>query len=261
MIVFIILNIGVSEFSVTFSQLFSLMCKEGMVYDFVIKLLYFLIAITSLSYIVFARLKEPNYFIKSLLATLIGFFFLFVWIFSISSPQKDFIEELHSVSSNLAYLDFFSLIGIRFEAILISGFFYLFFCILPFGFWILNLSFDLTKLLGRFAYIFFPSIYICLIVLVASAFQPYYNKPNLYLYVDLLVFVVAILLLLIIFIRKKNLFKFYEYVNLLLLVAVMLAVLLCSDVLSNTDYFNVRFGLYLYAFLMWCSEWMFVRRT
>ena len=253
---FSLLGIIVSESSQTFSQLFSLLCKDGLAYEQIIKLLYFCIWTLSLYYLIRVHLALKQDFSKTLMASIIALVFLFIWLLLVSFPERDFIDTIKFSFYEVVHLGFFSLVGMNLVEILISGFFYIFFLILPFVFWIARGHFDLEKSAHRFAYKFFPSMHVCILVLIANALQPYYDRPNLYLYIDLFVFLVALALFLIIFLREKHLFGFYEYANLLFLCVVILVVLLCSSVLAKADYYNLRYCFYLLAFLSWCGEWM-----
>lgn len=262
---FTLLSIGVSEFSKSFSQLFYFLCKDGMVYSIFVKLLYGIIAFTALFYIIISHQSlapktqdfKKTHLSKTLVAAFIAVIFFFIWIFSLFSPEQDFFAQLRLQTHEIAYLDFWALLGHKFVPIIITAFFTLFFLYLPLIFWIIGAYFDLSYLTHRFAYTFFPSINVCIFTLFASALQPYYDKPNLYLYIDLFVFLLALVLLLWVFIKKKFLFGFYEYAHLLFLVFVLCFILLSSSVLADSDYFNARYSFYLFAFLVWCCEWMF----
>ncbi len=255
-LVFSLLSIVVSESTQTFSQLFFFFSKNGLAYDFILKILYFCIWALSIYYVVMINLKDRQDISKLLVASFIAFVFLFIWVFSLSFSTKDFMDTLHLHSYEIFYLDFFELVSTKFLEILGGGFFYLFFTLLPFLFLICDGCFDLQKSLHRFAYKFFPSMYVCILFLIAHAMQPYYDKSNLYFYVDLLLFALCLILLLVLFLKHKHLFGFYEYANLLFLCLVIFVVLLCSSVLARADYHNLRYCLYLLAFLIWCCEWM-----
>lgn len=267
LLVFTLLSIGVSEFSKTFAQLFYFLCKDSMIYGILVHSLYALIALLGIFYILFSYYfphpdliaKTPNFqnthLLKVLVASGVSVIFFFIWIFSISGGQQDVIQPQQVF--DIAFLDFWELLKNKLGPIFTIAFFTLFFLYLPLLFWIFSLRFDLTRPLHRLAYPFFPSINVCILTLVASAIQPYYDKLNFYLYIDLFVFLVALVLLLWVFIKKRYLFQFYEFMNLLLLVFMIYFVMLSSDVLANANSFHVRHGFYLFAFFVWCCEWMF----
>lgn len=256
-LVFAMLGIVVSETSRTFSQLFFLLCKDGLAYDFLIKILYFLIAISGIVYLICSNLCTKTNLSKSLFSSLIIIIFLFIWIFSITSADKSFIDTLHFNPYDLAYLDFFSLFEAKSFEIIVSIFFYLFFIFFPLGFLLFNFYFDLQKSLHSFGYQFYPSLNICILFVIVNAMQPYYDKLNFYLYIDLFLFAASLVFLLILFVKKKYLFGFYEYANLLFLIIIIFVVLLCSSVLARAEYYNMRYCFSLLVFLFWCCEWMF----
>lgn len=255
--VFIALSLLVSETMQSFSQLFALLSRDGMFFSFVIKFLCCWIWIISFFYLYFSYQMEKQNFSKSLVAVLVAIIFLFIWLYLVSTSEKNYIDTLHFNFYEIGYLDFFSLIWINIKEVLFSSFFYLFLLLLPSLFLIFNCYFDIKKTFHRFAVNFFPSINVCIMVLVASAFQPYYDRPNVFLYLDFLFFFIAFLCIFILFYKKKFLFHFYEYANLLLLITMIFVILTCSDIMVKADYFNVRYCLYLIAFLTWCCEWMF----
>lgn len=256
-LVFAILGIVVSEVSQTFSQLFFLLCKDGFAYDLIASIVIFLVVLSAISYLIVSSMKNKEDFVKSFVASFIAFLFLFIWIFAASAPGKDFINTLHFNSYELVYLDFFALLEVNYFEIILSGFVYCFFILFPLGFLVLNWHFNSQRSLHLVMYKFFPSINVCILFITANAIQPYYDKANFYLYIDLFVFLLSLFLLLIVFLRKKHLFKFHEYANLLFLIVVIFIVLYCSSVLARADYYNVRYCFYLLAFLTWCCEWMF----
>ncbi|STP12494.1 Uncharacterised protein [Helicobacter mustelae] len=257
-LVFTALGIIVSESTITFAQLFFLFSKNGMVYSLVIQILCFLISAISGFYLFLAYYKKQEDFLKSLMASCICVIFLFIWVFLMSSkPGEDYINALHFNYYEVMYLDFASLIHRNFLEILVSGFFYGFSLLFPCLFLLFGGCFDLQISLHRFAMRFFPSVHVCIMVLIASAFQPYYNKPNVYFYVDFLFFILVFFCIIMLFLRKRFLFGFYECANLILLIGLVFLVLACSNILVQSNYYNARYCLYLIAFLCWCSEWMF----
>ncbi|MCE3039241.1 hypothetical protein [Helicobacter anatolicus] len=256
-VVFVFLGILVSETTQAFSQLFFLLCKSKIAYSLMIKMLCFFIFIVGLFYLFVAHYREKEDFAKNILASCICIFFLFIFIYLVSLPEENYIDTLHFYSYRIAYLDFFSLLDLNFFEILVAGFFYIFLLLLPCVFLLFNWHFDIQKSLHNFALKFFPSINICIMVLIASAFQPYYDKANFYLYIDFFLFIIALVIMIVLFFKKKFLFDFYEYTNLLILIFLMLLVLSCSDILAKANYYNVRYCLYLIAFFSWCCEWMF----
>ncbi|WP_104697837.1 MULTISPECIES: hypothetical protein [unclassified Helicobacter] len=256
-LVFAMLGIMVSETSHTFSQLFFLLCKDGLAYDFLIKTLYFLIAISGIVYLIYSNLRGNTNLQKLFFASLISIIFLFIGIFSITSADKSFIDTLHFKPYDIVYLDFFSLFEAKGFEIIVSIFFYFFFTFFPLGFLLFNLCFNLQKPLHSFGYKFFPSLNICILFIIVNAMQPYYDKLNFYFYIDLFLFLVSLIFLLVLFIKKKYLFGFYEYANLLFLMLVIFIILLCSSVLVRAEYYNMRYCFSLLVFLFWCCEWMF----
>lgn len=239
-----------------------------MVYSFFARIIYLLIILSSLVYIVGSfyfsseNLKfQYSHFLKLFFSSLLCICFFFVFVFSFfSSKDKSFLspDSLEPYMYEIAYFDFYSLWVSYKIPILIVIFFSVFFIYFP----LLYHFFTSSKIMDSyckkgFLQTFSPSINVVILSLIASSFQPYYIKPNIYFYLDLVIFFGGIVLLLGLLIKKRFLFNFYEMTHILFLVCTIYFVLLNSDSLLQPSCFNVRYIFYLLAFLVWCWEWMF----
>ncbi|PAF50542.1 hypothetical protein [Helicobacter sp. 13S00477-4] len=257
--IFSIFALLVSQFSDIFSQLFLILTGDDRVYTTLIRFFYFFGILMSLGYVVFSAWVQKDIFIQRLFSACICIIFIFIFILnmSISKTFDSIIVGLVSIQE-ISHLSLTELIGKNFIYIFISGFFYLFFLILPlvvFGF---NYQFNQNNKIGKCLAFFCPSLNICIVVLFASAFQAYYDKSNLFLYIDFLTFCVCFILFFQVFLSRKDFLGFYEYANILLLVIGILVFLFCSNTLSQAEnYYNARMSFYLLGFLGWCGEWMY----
>ncbi|PAF41095.1 hypothetical protein [Helicobacter sp. 11S03491-1] len=257
--IFSMLALLVSQFSEIFSQLFLILTRDERAYQNITIFFYFCIIIISIGYLILSIWNNEGTFLHRIIAMGIFIFFVFVFIFNLGFTEPSNTAALRMVvaDENLHLLSFWSLLVNNFKYILISGFFYLFFLIFPLILYGFNYHLNTGNIFGRYLAFFCPSINICIIVLLASAFQPYYDKSNSFLYIDFLIFCISLMLFLRVFLMRKDLFNFYEYANMLLLIMGILICLLCSNILSQVgSYYNARMAFYLLAFLGYIGEWM-----
>ncbi|PAF44414.1 hypothetical protein [Helicobacter sp. 11S02596-1] len=257
--VFSILSLLVSQFSNTFSQLFFILTKNDRAYDNAVNIFYLFGIMMSLGYLILASYIQRDIFFQRLVAVGICIVLIFIFVLSLSTEKSLDSAILGLMTGDgLKDLSFLDLVLENLKYIFISGFFYIFFLFLPlilFGF---GFRLNVKNQLGKYLAFFCPSINVCLVVLFASGFQAYYDKSNLWLYMDFLMFCVGFILFIKVFLSRKEFFGFYEYANMLFLALGVLVCLFCSNTLSQTEnYYNARMAFYMLAFLGWCGEWMY----
>lgn len=256
---FSILALLSSQFSEIFSQLFLILTRNKRGYDNIVNLII-LVSIAMLClYFVFCIWKRQGNTPRKILAIGICIVLISIFIFKIKDEKTiDLTLELTLVNITEDYLSFFELLEKNIISILISGFFYIFFLILPLGVLALNYYPDPNHKLGRYLQSFRPEINTSIIALFASSFQPYYDKSNVFLYFDFALFCLCLGLFIYVFLTHKELFGFYEYANIIFLIIGIWVCLLCSNILAQAiGYYNARTAFYALVFLGWCGEWIY----
>ncbi|PAF48245.1 hypothetical protein BKH41_05900 [Helicobacter sp. 12S02232-10] len=257
--VFTVLALLVSQFSNTFSQLFLILTKNDRAYDNLVKFYYFCGILMALGYLIFSSWIKKDIFFQKLVAFGICIILIFILIFSLDGTKSlDSTISGLVVGEGLRNLSFFNLVRINFSYIIVSGFFYFFFLFFPLILFSLGFHFNTKNKIGKYLAFFCPSINVCLVVLFASGFQAYYDKSNLFLYIDFFMFYLGFVLFMRVFLSHKEFFGFYEYANILIFALGVLVCLFCSNTLSQAEnYYNARMAFYMLAFLGWCGEWMY----
>lgn len=247
--VFSSLAILVSNFSSTFSQLYSLLTQDGRIFDIFLYLFYALgFCLTLISLILSSWNHKDDMRYKSAML-----FLALVFMFALT------LGLLYS-NHQVALLDLVfkgEAVG-GFEknpyAVFILGFFYCAFVVFPLGYWLLGVRFR-ANALGKFLESIKPSINVVIFTLMGFALQGFYHKAKPIYYLDLAFFLIGFFALLWVYRRYKKLFGFYEMVNLFLLCLGIVFFASSSPVIESVD-FAGRYCFFACAFVAWCAEWM-----
>lgn len=247
--VFVSLAVLVSNFSSTFSQLYSLLSQDGRIFDIFLYVFYLLGFSLSLYALILSSWNHKDEMRYKSTILLLALFFMFALTLSL----------LYS-NHQIALLDLVfkgNAVG-GFEknpyAVFVLGFMYCSFVLFPLSYWLLGVRFR-ANALGKFLEGIRPSINVVIFALMGFALQSYHHKAKPIYYLDLGVFLVGFILLLIVYHRYKRLFGFYEIVNLFLLCVGIVFFAFSSKIIENVD-FAGRYCFFACAFVAWCAEWM-----
>ncbi|PAF53553.1 hypothetical protein BKH42_05045 [Helicobacter sp. 13S00482-2] len=257
--VFTVLSLLVSQFSSIFSQLFLILTYDERAYDSIIDFFCFCGILMSIFYLIASTWWDKDVLLQRIVSVIFCIGFIFLLTFRLSTEKTLDFTILGFVSdSGFERLSFGEILIKNFQSIVISGFVYIFFVILPLIFFGFGYGLNTKNIFGKYLDFFCPSINICIIALFASGFQAYYDKSNTFLYVDFFIFCLCLVLFLRVFLMHKELFGYYEYANILLMIIGILICLLCSNIISQAqDYYNAKEAFYLLVFLGWYGEWMY----
>lgn len=257
--VFSVLSLLVSQFSTIFSQLFLILTRDERAYDSITDFLYFFGILMSIFYLVTSTWWDKDALLQRLVSVLFCIGFIFILVFRLTNETTLDSTILGFVSDgSFERLSFGEVFSRNMSSIFISGFFYVFFVILPLMLFAFGYGLNTKNIYGKYLHFFCPSMNVCIIALFACGFQAYYDKSNPFLYVDLFVFCLCLVLFLRVFITQKQFFGHYEYANILLLIVGIFVCLLCSNTLAQAqDYYNARKTFYLLVFLGWYGEWIY----
>lgn len=254
--VFVSLALLISNFSSTFSQLFSVLSESGGVFNIFLYCLYlygFLLCLYAL--ILSSWNQKGDSKIKSIIFIFaIGFIFLFVFELQNHHQPFSILEMMSELSGEFEEL-------FRLGEFLIFAFFYLAFVFCP----LLTLGLRMSSLSKNPFLIFFnqlvladqlkPSINIIIYTMMGYALQSYFHKSYWFFYIDLLGLVIGVLLLAWVYHRQRQSFGFYEVSNLIFLCVGIVIFAFSSKIITNED-FMARYVFFTLAFVAWCSEWM-----
>lgn len=259
--VFVAFSLLVSNFSSTFSQLFSIFSKNGGVFQifiYCLDLFGFLLCLCTL--ILSSWNHKSNSKIKSLVFIL-AIVFIFLFVFELQNPHQSFSSLEILGESKSGFEELFRLGEFLFFSAFYAAF--VFFPLVVFAF--KKPSFKKPSLLDRYfvskktwaqlAYALMPSINVVIYAMMGFALQSYFHKSYGFFYLDLLGFLIACLLLWRAYTRCKNEFGFYEISHLIFLCAGIVIFAFSSKIITNQD-FMARYVFLTFAFVSWCAEWM-----
>lgn len=247
--VFVSLAVLVSNFSSTFSQLYSLLCQDGRIFDIFLYAFYMLGFSLSLYALILSSWNRKDDMRYKSTILLLALFFMFALTLSLlySNHQVDLFDLVFKGDE----------VG-GFEknpySVIILGIMYCAFVLFPLCYWLLGVRFR-ANALGKYLEGIKPSINVVIFTLMGFALQSYYHKAKSIYYLDLAFFLVGFILLLVVYRRYKKLFGFYEIVNLFLLCVGIVFFAFSSKVIENVDFVG-RYCFFACAFVAWCAEWM-----
>lgn len=252
--VFVSLALLVSNFSSTFSQLFSVLSENGGVFNAFLYSLYlygFLLCLYTL--ILSSWNQKSDLRIKGIVFVLaIGFMFLFVFESRSHHQPFSILEMMSELSGDFEEL-------FRLGEFLIFAIFYLAFVFCP----LVALGFELTFLSKKFVQFHWlmlaiqlkPSINVIIYAMMGYALQSYFHKSYWFFYLDLLGFMIGASLLGWVYYKRRRDFGFYEVSNLIFLCIGVVIFALSSKIITSED-FMARYVFFTLAFVAWCAEWM-----
>lgn len=235
----------VSNFSSTFSQLYSLLAQDGGIFDIFLYIFYVLGFCSTLFALILSSWNHKDDMrYKSIMLFLAPLFVFALTLGILYSKHQIALLDLVFLGGEIG----------GFEknpyAVFIFVFFYCFFVALPLGSWLFGLRFG-----GEFLESMKPSINVIIFALMGFALQGFYHKANPIYYLDLMFFLIGFFALLEVYRRYKKLFGFYEMVNLFLLCLGVVFFASSSSVIESVDFVG-RYCFFACAFVAWCAEWM-----
>lgn len=251
MAIFVFLSLIVSNISETFSQLFLVFSLPFRAHDFISSLLLLFWMCMCIGFVIISIKKRLNNKIECMVAGGIGF--VVGCILSI----RFIIQTLNDF--NVIVYSAYDLSEMIIDNIILIALFssiYIFFIFIPLLLGALKIHLNIFDKLGKRLESFKPSLNISLFMLFAYAIQPYYDKHNALLYLDLWMFYVGLGLVIVVLYRNKSKFGFYEYANLLWLFVGIIIFIFSSHTISQTNYNLVRLLFVVIGLIGWCGDWM-----
>lgn len=247
--VFTNLTILVSNFSSTFSQLYSLLTQDGRIFDIFLYTFYILGFCISLSALILSSWNHKDDMRYKSAMVFLALLFMFALTLGL-------LYSNHQVALFDLVFNGDEIGGFRKNpyAVFILGFFYLGFVLFPLGYWLLGVRFR-ANALGKFLEGIRPSINIVIFTLMGFALQGFYSKSKPIYYLDLVFFLIGFVLLLIVYRRYRKLFGFYEMINLFFLCLGIIFFAFSSKIIESVDFVG-RYCFFACAFVAWCAEWM-----
>ena len=251
--VFVFLSLIVSQISQNFNQLFLIFSYPHRAFDFISNILLFLWVLMCIAFCIYLYKKHQHKSLESLLSVVIAVFVSIVLVLRLIKSQL----ESQTDSINYAVNDTISgFILWKFFDICVYCISYGFFVLLPLALLASKLRLNPFSKWGKLLEKYKPSICVVLFALFALALQPYYAKKNIFLYIDVGLFYIGILLLIISLWRNRELFSFYEYANILWLIVGIFFFSASSKIIAQADYHTVRILFLIIAFMGWCGDFM-----
>ena len=252
MAIFVFLSLIVSSLSDTFAQLFLVFSAPYRAYDFVNNILLLGWVIMCVVFVLKSLQDNINNLFDRYLAGGIGLIVFIVFITRIlGNHATETINITYGLSNKLS--------GIFLDNLLLICVFillYIFFILCPLLLGALKWRLNIFNKWGERLEFYKPSLNVSLFMLFACGIQPFYDKNNLWLYLDLWTFYVGLLLLVIMLYRDNKAFGFYEYANVLWLIIGVLIFIFSSKVISQTNYNTTRMIFIIIALMGWCGDWM-----
>ncbi|MGI0439551.1 hypothetical protein ACRE1S_03355 [Helicobacter himalayensis] len=247
-----------SRFLETFSYIFFIFIREHGVFVWLTNFILFCGALLSIVFLVLGS-KKFEFILHALIVCFcIGFVYIIVLTSNAPMPDKQDITSLLLIESSIDHRGMAESILDYKTRILASGFVYIFFIFLPLGLHLFCVVPNTKTTIGALLEMLKPSLNVVVMALFACALQPFYLKTNFYDYLDLLCFIVGFVILIFTLWRQKPKLNFYGMSNVVLLCLGVVFVLLCSNILASSDqYFNVRYTLYAFVFVVWYAEWAY----
>lgn len=255
--VFVALSLLISNFSSTFSQLFSILSEDGGVFNtflYCLDLFGFLLCLYTL--ILSSWNQKNDLRVKGIIFALaIGFMFLFVFELQNQHQPFSILEMMSELSGDFKEL-------FRLGEFLFFLIFYVAFVFCPLIVLGLGITFSSKKHHVSSKYDWFklanqlrPSINVMIYAMMGYALQSYFHKSYWFFYLDLLGFMIGALLLGWVYYKRRRDFGFYEVSNLIFLCIGVMIFALSSKIITSED-FMARYVFFTLAFVAWCAEWM-----
>lgn len=247
--VFVSLAVMVSNLSSTFSQLYSLLTQDGRIFDIFLYMFYAMGFCLSLYALILSSWNHKDDMRYKSAMLLLALLFMFALTLSLlySNHQMALFDLVFKEDEVGGFVK-------NPYVVFILGFMYCAFVLFPLGYWLLGVRFR-ANALGRFLEGIKPSINVVIFALMGFALQGFYHKVKTIYYLDLACFLMGFMLLMVVYLRYKKLFGFYEMMNLFLLCLGSVFFAFSSEVIESVD-FAGRYCFFACAFVAWCAEWM-----
>lgn len=257
--IFTNLTLFTSQFSHSFSHLFSIFIREDHFYDHLSMFLFLCGFVLCGVFIIISSWYQTSNTLQRILMLILSIIFIYLFILKGTYvPKSEDIMDMFAIEGSIYHRDFFELLDDYLPHIILIACAYVFFVYIPLLFEILALRPNHNSQIAKLLYGMRPSINVIIFMLFGLSLQPYYFRDNLYAYFDIFAFLVGIGLLIWVMMKHRELFLFYEYVNFSLLVLNVIICFICTSVLSISDnYFNARYAFLVFGFVGWCVEWMY----
>ncbi|PAF50773.1 hypothetical protein BKH43_04240 [Helicobacter sp. 13S00401-1] len=255
---FTILALLASEFTTTFSQLFALLSKNGRIYDVfsMIICIFGIVGIFNTAFFIYKRkdLESKKAVTILTIASVLSFILLVFLFFHLLEHAKSVVVNEISVEDDIRFYKFtsyaVSLNGILF----FLGF--IFFVLLPVLYRLVSLDLNLSSRTGRLLSILEPNKTTIIIFLCAAILEPSFAFSDRFFYIDSVLFLIGAIMFLVMAFMKRANFRFYDYVNIVMLSLTILVILVSVNAMSNSDFYNARFCFLILGFVSWTSSWI-----
>lgn len=253
---FTTLSLITSEFLSLFSQLFLLLSSDHHFYTKLSAIIFLAGSLISIYYLLRLNDIKDSFGVKCLIVAL-ACIYMFCFVFSILGDNSDPLSILSLLSQEMgAKLTFKEYLHRHYIDIIVLSFIYTLFIYAPLLCHFSGIHINRQNKIGRFLKIFQPSLYIVILSICAVGLQPYYSKDYGIDYINFAFFIGSYILLICVYVRRRELFSFYEYSNIVLLLLWTLTVLSASNIIAESSYENARFTIILFVFIAWNIEWM-----
>ncbi|MCE3047630.1 hypothetical protein [Helicobacter kayseriensis] len=252
--VLVVLSLIVSQFSVTFSQLFLLFSQDGRIFDLFLHFLYCLGFLICLYALINGDSRDQRESCEMWIILGLCLLFVYLFVFSLFEKQESHsLLELVLIQEHLRSFEevFWDHLG----EMMVCGFFYIFFLLIPLGCVLLRYFPNSLHPLGRVLQRLSPSLNVMIYILMGCALQSYFHKEHWIFYLDLIALgSILVLLGLVLKERRCNL-GFFEVCNLVFLGLGICVFTLSSSLIHDAN-FNARYAFFMLGFVAWCAEWM-----
>lgn len=249
MAVFLFLSLLTSSVSETFEQLFALFSYPHRAYDITSTFMLFVLAGLCVWFVAFSTKHALDNKFEQVLALGIGIISVSVVLIRILRTQQG-INVLQQTPS------FATTILTSGSLVVLFVIIYLFFIFIPLILDMLKLKIIFLNKFEKELVILKPSVNTALLMTFACCIQPFYDKSNLWLYLDLLASIGAIFVVSLAVYKSKEKFGFYENANIIWLIIGILIFMLTSKIIAQADYNIVRVLFIIIGLITWCSDWM-----
>ena len=259
--IFTLLVVGLSQYAKNFSQLFALVAKERGLYAVLLNL-FMTVGFFSTLFFLFRPRARPRLSLRYKIS-MTGMLFLFfgTLLLGLSVKMGNGSIERESVAGIIDWLYYArqSLarwIGSYWGERALDWLFFFSFVFLPLLIWINEMEFDRNDLLGHYFHSLRPSINLSIGTLFGMSIQPLF-KESWWEYNELALLGLGLVLLAILFYKKRHYFGFYEIFNMVLLGMALLLMALAHSLFEGyIDYYEAKKAFYGLVLLGWSARWM-----
>lgn len=236
-----------SEFTHLFSQLFYLFSKNKGIYD-IFSLILFFISVIILILNAIKNWKIKFIFSKKSILFFLFFNLTFIGI-SLYFVYSLFVKMLHTESISIEFEEIIYNKNSLLIDMCLGIFTFIFFIILPFLYKFLPLNINSNTKTGMTLLTLKPNITTITLMIAAFGFGTFNLNLNL------IFFIISSLLLIIAILKKKINLDFYENINVLILICMILMSLLTMHSITNANFYNAKLTFYSLGFFSYFVSW------